>query len=147
MSSSNSTETVSVATSSAPVAAAPPTVNQLVNNDEVQYADDGDGDFIPVVKEKRKSKVEKTGSGAGDKASGGAKGKSGSGSSRRRGRRSAASAAAAASSSGGGEQGATGNHEGGGSDNGTADEHSNDDTPKKFVEAPIPAVNVWKVSD
>lgn len=125
-----------------------------------QYADDGDGDFIPVVKEKRKNKNEKQGPGAaaaavtgnGEKASA-KSGKSGHSSSRRRGRRSAASAAAAASAgaaagAGGGSGAESGQPEtgGGASDNGTADEHSNDENPKKFVEAPIPAVNVWKVS-
>ena len=115
--------------------------------DEAQYADDGDGEFIPVVKEKRKNKTNEKAaaaekpSGAGGKSSG----KSGHGSSRRRGRRSAAAAAAA--SAAGGSVGESAGHQeaGGASDNGTADEHSNDDTPKKFVEAPIPAVNVWKV--
>lgn len=142
--------------SSTEVAPEPPVTNH-VNEEAAQYADDGDGDFIPVVKEKRKSKAaEKQGSGGGgaatgDKPSGAAKsgGKSGHGSSRRRGRRSAASAAAAAAAAGtggGGSGGESGHPEaGGGSDNGTADEHSNDDNPKKFVEAPIPAVNVWKV--
>lgn len=137
-------------------------VNHVNHQEEGgQYADDGDGDFIPVVKEKRKNKGEKQGTSAagagatGEKASGGAakSGKSGHGSSRRRGRRSAASAAAAASAGagtgGGGSGGESGQPEisGGASDNGTADEHSNDDMPKKFVEAPIPAVNVWKVSE
>lgn len=139
-----------------PEAAAPVQQHQ---EEASQYADDGDGDFIPVVKEKRKNKNEKQGPGAaaavtgtGEKASA-KSGKSGHSSSRRRGRRSAASAAAAASAgaaagAGGGSGAESGQPEtgGGASDNGTADEHSNDENPKKFVEAPIPAVNVWKVS-
>lgn len=134
-------------------------VKNHVNSEVVdgQLPDDGDGDFIPVVKEKRKNKATEKQVGtsaastqAAEKTSGSTKsGKSGHGSSRRRGRRSAASAAAAAAAgASGGSGGESGQPEtGAGSDNGgTADEQSNDDNPKKFVEAPIPAVNVWKVS-
>lgn len=132
--------------SSTDVVPEPPVTNNHVQ-EEGQFADDGDGDFIPVVKEKRKNKAAEKQPGEKQASGGPAKsgGKSGQGSSRRRGRRSAASAAAVPTSSGsGGEAGPP--ETAGGSDNGTADEHSADDTPKKFVEAPIPAVNVWKVS-
>lgn len=134
-----------------------PVTNPSVHEDG-QFADDGDGDFIPVVKEKRKNKAAEKQQSQGDKAQAGAgsggekatkSGGRGAGSSRRRGRRSAAAAAAgnASANAVAGGAGESGQPEVGvSSDNGTADEHSNDDTPKKFVEAPIPAVNVWKVS-
>lgn len=104
--------------------------------------DTDDGDFIPVIPHGRKDRREKRNRNKDSKppstSSTGGKSTT-SGSSRRRSRKHASDSAASAASSQNHQESSENN-------NGTTgDENSNDDTPKKFVEAPIPAVNVWKV--